>query len=117
MMSYYFLRSPLCRDPPETALPDPSTNPNWYPSLLLRYPLEQQPVSADFGSAFKAMCGLRVILNSIATDSFADTQSSRRGLSWPRTVYYRTRLANWIGSLPQVLSPENIMLPMHLMIQ
>ena len=116
MLSYYFFRSPFIQDPPETPLPEPTTDPQWYGEVYIRYSPSQTLWPMHFGYLFKTISELRMIMNDIATQFFSDPQSQRT-ISIRKVLEFKSRLDDWFKSLPDPLQPQNIVLPCHLTVQ
>ncbi|KAG8159982.1 hypothetical protein KVR01_010619 [Diaporthe batatas] len=121
---YYFMRRPWLSDPPEVALPDPDQDPGWYGEFALEYPSAPGPTPMRWPHTFRAMCGLRVIMNQVAHEAFRDDdddhhnhhppQASVAGLPRHRALGIQARLREWYAGLPEPLRPRMAVLPSHL---
>jgi hypothetical protein len=107
---------PIIQRPPDIPLPDPSTYPEWYGEIWIKYPLSQKLFPSHFGRLFKAKAELRVILNEICFQHFGRTGPSPK-FSQQHANNFHSRLRVWYRGLPKPLTPENIVLPSQLQLQ
>lgn len=105
-------------EPPEVSLPDPDENPAWYGEFALAYPPSTAPAPMHWPHTFRAMCGLRVIMNQVAHEAFRDHHpQSVTGLPRQRARELQARLREWYDSLPGPLEPKTAVFPSHLRLQ
>lgn len=99
--------------PPLVPVPDPSIDPLWFGEVWLQYPARRAPYSAHLGLQFKATSEMRVIMNEICVQRFAE------GAVVPseRIDKFVLQLKLWYDGLPPHLSPKHIVLPSQLMLQ
>jgi len=97
-------------------MPDPKQNPSWYGECWLLYPVSPAPIPAEHGHTIKSMTELHIILHNISCRAFHNGQSTRR-LSWEEAMEFKQMLDNWFHTLPDVLSPKNVVFPWHLKMQ
>ncbi|KAI1865349.1 uncharacterized protein JN550_008397 [Neoarthrinium moseri] len=119
VQGYYFARQTLLPQAPATPLPDPSQDPSWYPTILLKYPLENAIFSTNFGTHIRAMWQFRHIMADITMELFPPITPAPGGTenvkSNPaKVIELLQRLEAWFNALPGPLTPENIVLPPQL---
>ncbi|KKO98434.1 hypothetical protein THAR02_09461 [Trichoderma harzianum] len=112
IQSYYFYRAPWIPDPPAKPLPSPDEHPFWYGDFKLRYPLSSTLVPAQYGHYFKAISGLRSIINDMAVISYSQKENNTESPSRIWSIF--SRLEKWYLGLPAALSPRNIVFPWQL---
>lgn len=112
---YYYFRLPLVRTMPESLLPDPMVNPEWYSETWVRYPLSQSRLPTYHPMLFKAKADLWAIVNEYTL--FTVSRFERRELLPPSEVlpFYK-RLVAWLDNLPEPLTPRRMVLPHQLML-
>lgn len=115
IQSYYYYRAPLIPDPPVKPLPNPDEHPFWYGDFKLRYPLSSTLVPAQYGHYFKAISGLRSIINDMAAVSYSQKENNTESPSRIWSIF--SRLEKWYLGLPAALSPRNIVFPWQLKVQ
>lgn len=112
------MRRPWLGDPPEVSLPDPGENPGWYGEFALAYPPSTAPAPMHWPHTFRAMCGLRVIMNQVAREAFRDYHpQSIAGLPRRRALEIQSQLRDWYAALPEPLGPRAAVFPSHLRLQ
>lgn len=105
-------------EPPEVSLPDPDKNPGWYGEFLLAYPPSTAPTPMHWPDTFRAMCGLRVIMNWVAREAFRDHHPHVvAGLPRDTALEIQSRLREWYAGLPGPLEPKTAVFPSHLRLQ
>lgn len=108
---YYFLVTPLIKEPPRARLPDPEQNPAWYGELWIKYPLVQTLFPMHYGYLFKARSELSVIINRIALELF-DKEGGKAAQSSRKIAAGFVRdLKAWHFSLPDPLTPKEVVFP------
>jgi hypothetical protein len=107
---------PLIKDPPETSLPNPDQNRDWYGELWLQYPDGHALCPTNFSSFFIAKCRLLVILNRI-TFKFFKGEAKHAHPSSTTIVKFITELRKWYSSLPHSLGPTEVVFPSQLKLQ
>lgn len=120
MMCYAHSEPPSLQDPPDSPLPDPCTDPDWYGQIWLRYPLDPMLYTTHFQHQFKAQCEFRIFL----CDSWLQRSRVLDGkknwdlaLALPSVNLLYARMRKWYNSLPEPLTPSKIVLPSQLMLQ
>ncbi|KAK7698116.1 hypothetical protein SLS64_012891 [Diaporthe eres] len=114
-MGYYFMRRAWLSEPPEVSLPDPDKNPAWYGEFALVYPPSTAPTPMHWPHTFRAMCGLRVIMNRVAYEAFRDHHPHVvAGLPRDTALEIQSRLREWYAGLPGPLEPKTAVFPSHL---
>ncbi|KAM5526595.1 C6 transcription factor [Fusarium oxysporum f. sp. phaseoli] len=111
MTSFHYHRSPLYDQPPEFPLPSLDEDPSWYSEIYARYPLQSNIIPIGFGSYMKAWVKLHRITHDVARHYWGVTNGP-----FNDPLILRRRLDEWFHGLPERLSVENIILPMHLRI-
>ncbi|KAK7736065.1 hypothetical protein SLS63_003586 [Diaporthe eres] len=112
---YYFMRRAWLSEPPEVSLPDPDKNPAWYGEFALVYPPSTAPTPMHWPHTFRAMCGLRVIMNRVAYEAFRDHHPHVvAGLPRDTALEIQSRLREWYAGLPGPLEPKTAVFPSHL---
>ena len=113
---YYFFRCPFIESAPQTPLPDPVVNPQWFGEVWLRYPIDQTLTPLHIGHILKSHMGMCHILNDIAVASFKNPETQGQ-LSVQKTLEFKRRLDTWFERLPIPLQPQRAVHPSHLRIQ
>ena len=111
---YYSFQPPLLKDPPETPLPDPTVDSEWYGEIWIRYKPSPTVSPVHLGCVVKANFDLRIILNDIAFQLF---QKPEHQATVRQAIEFRARLDDWFKHLPDPLTPRKIVLPDHIKIQ
>jgi hypothetical protein len=111
MHRFHYRLPPLFDAAPESPLPSVHDDPSWYPEIYVRYPLNDTVISIGFGLVAKAMVELQQIMHDVSRHYWG-------GLDLPTLdpSTFRQRLDDWFRSLPEPLTFNNIILPMHLRI-
>lgn len=105
-------------EPPEVSLPDPDGDPGWYGELALLYPPSTAATPMHWPHTFRAMCGLRLIMNRVAHEAFRDHHpQSVTGLPRRKALELQSRLHEWYDRLPEPLEPKRAVFPCHLRLQ
>ena len=99
--------------PPLTPLPDAEKEPDFYGEIWLNYPLDSTLQPMHLGSTWHALLRHGILLHEFATKrAKADVEATRRA------VYeLALGLKIWYHSLPSILQPSKISLPLHYKIQ
>lgn len=103
-------------EPPTCLLPDPNEDPEWYPDVWLRYPADPKLYPVHVGHCFKATCEIYLILNDLASKTFRPSGQPRQ-LTWQEISSYQRRLYIWYKELPNMISLDAMVLPVHFQIQ
>lgn len=112
------MRRALLGDPPEVDLPDPDEDPDWYGEFALVYPPSTVPTPTYWPHTFRAMCGLRVIMNQVAHEAFRDHHPQAvPGLPRHKALEIQSQLREWYAGLPEPLQPKMAVFPSHLRLQ
>lgn len=111
---FYFTRPPFIRDPPAYALPDPALDPRWYGEIWIRYPLGQAVHPSNLGHVVKANFELRLLMNTMASELFAEDAPPRSTVA--QVLDCKARLDSWFTHLPEPLMPTKVVLPDHIKI-
>ncbi|KAK0673333.1 putative nitrogen assimilation transcription factor [Cercophora samala] len=111
LSSYHYLKPPLMTRPPDTPLPDPSENPQWWGELWIRYPQTPARLPTYHGHLMKARANFWTIMNDFSLASFSQP---RVKMPLEQVVGFYNRLRAWLRDLPEPLTPKRIVLPHHL---
>ncbi|KAF4947294.1 hypothetical protein FSARC_14011 [Fusarium sarcochroum] len=114
-LSFQFQTAPLLRTPPQSPLPDPDLNPDWYGESWLKYPSTSVLVPMEYRYTFKARVEFSLILNAAmlqASTNESDNQIVRSGAR--RIIETVEKLEAWYRTLPGRLLPSNIVFPSQL---
>lgn len=112
LVSYYFLRSPYIETPPETPLPDPIKESQWYGEVWIQYPLSETPTPIHLGCTMKAIADIRMITNDLALQTF-NNGGFPGHLLRAHVFGFKSRLDAWLSDLPDPLTPRKIVFPAH----
>jgi len=114
--SYHFNVVPSIILPPETALPDPQHDPDWYGEIMVKYPLNNHRFAMNYAQLFVAKCRLAIIINGITQQIFGPKTPAINSTMLRDLI---SQLNSWFITLPACLKPENIVFPaqmnLHLM--
>ncbi|EHK48687.1 hypothetical protein TRIATDRAFT_21764, partial [Trichoderma atroviride IMI 206040] len=113
IVCFHFDRPPLVTAPPTLALPE---NPEAYGEVWVKYPTTSMPVPLHFGQIFKTTTEFRTIASDIICSAFPSSSASEGKKKLPtvaQAAEYRSRLRKWYEQLPNYLSPQNLILPIH----
>ncbi|KAL2178768.1 uncharacterized protein P884DRAFT_284140 [Thermothelomyces heterothallicus CBS 202.75] len=110
---YHYLQPPPIKKPPETPLPDPLEQPQWYGEQWLKYPLSQSRLPTYHGYLFKAIADFWTIINDISVATFSPNRSPVKLPAHQISEFYN-RLRAWFHNLPEPLTPKKIVLPHQL---
>jgi hypothetical protein len=113
LCSYHYVKPPLIREPPESPLPDPLKEPQWYGELWLRYPLSHSRLPTHHGLLFKAKADFWTIMNEVSLLTFSHHRSPSK-LPVNQTLQFYNRLRDWLHNLPEPLTAKKIVLPQQL---
>ncbi|KAI3571860.1 hypothetical protein IWW34DRAFT_824616 [Fusarium oxysporum f. sp. albedinis] len=114
-LSFQFRTAPLLRTPPQSPLPDPDLNPDWYGESWLKYPSTSVLVPMQCRYTFKARVEFSLILNAAmlqASTNESDNQTVRSGAG--RIIETVEKLEAWYHTLPDPLLPSHIVFPSQL---
>ncbi|RFN47270.1 hypothetical protein FIE12Z_8483 [Fusarium flagelliforme] len=114
-LSFQFQTAPLLRTPPQSPLPDPDLNPDWYGESWLKYPSASVLVPMQYRYTFKARVEFSLILNAAmlqASTNESDNQAVRSGAG--RIIEAVEKLEAWYCTLPGPLLPSHIVFPSQL---
>lgn len=112
------MRRAWLSSPPEVSLPDPDENMGWYGEFTLAYPPSTVPTPMSWPRTFRAMCGLRVIMNQVAQEAFHDHHPQAiSGMPRCRALEIQSQLHDWYTALPEPLEPKTVVFPSHLRLQ
>ena len=111
MHSFHYRLSPLFDEAPECPLPSAQDHPSWYPEIYVRYPLDNTVLSIGFGPSMKAMVDLQYIAHNVSRYYWSGYSQPAKDPS-----PFRHQLDGWVRSLPEPLTFNNIISPMHLRI-
>ncbi|KAM5527275.1 C6 transcription factor [Fusarium oxysporum f. sp. phaseoli] len=114
-LSFQFRTAPLLRTPPQSPLPDPDLNPDWYGESWLKYPSTSVLVPMQYRYTFKARVEFSLILNAAmlqASTNESDNQTVRSGAG--RIIETVEKLEAWYRALPDPLLPSHIVFPSQL---
>ncbi|RBA09105.1 hypothetical protein FPRO05_14361, partial [Fusarium proliferatum] len=110
-----FQTAPLLRTPPQSPLPDPDLNPDWYGEIWLKYPSTSMLVPMQYRYTFKARVEFSLVLNAAmlqTSTNESDNQAVRSGTG--RIVETVEKLEAWYRTLPGPLLPSHIVFPSQL---
>lgn len=121
-LSLSHLEPPSITTPPICLLPDPSTDPDWYGQIWLRYPMDPVLYTTHFPHQFKSQSGFSgLIIEGWSSMSRAGVtvNSPIESLiaSQRMESYYNSHMKKWYRNLPEPLRPTNITLPSQLYLQ
>ncbi|KAF4434910.1 nitrate assimilation regulatory nirA [Fusarium acutatum] len=110
---YTYVKPPHFRQPPQTPLPDPEKNAQWYEEVAFRYPRSRNVSSQDFANLFKARCEMVQIANQVCIRL---CQAKNEGGSPPsgELLGLLDRYQDWFSKLPPCLQPSHIVYPVEL---
>ncbi|KNB04814.1 hypothetical protein FOXG_16196 [Fusarium oxysporum f. sp. lycopersici 4287] len=114
-LSLQFQTTPLLRTPPQSPLPDPDLNPDWYGESWLKYPSTSVLVPMQYRYTFKARVEFSLILNAAmlqASTNEIDNQAVRSGAG--RIIETVEKLEAWYRTLPDPLLASHIVFPSQL---
>ncbi|RFN43459.1 hypothetical protein FIE12Z_12303, partial [Fusarium flagelliforme] len=114
-LSFQFQTAPLLRTPPQSPLPDPDLNPDWYSEIWLKYPSTSVLVPMQYRYTFKARVEFSLVLNAAMLQDYtseSDIQVVRSGAG--RIIETVEKLEAWYRTLPGPLLPSNIVFPSQL---
>ncbi|KAK0730418.1 hypothetical protein B0H67DRAFT_32036 [Lasiosphaeris hirsuta] len=116
LMCYHYFRLPPMRDPPESTLPDPAEEPEWYGEGFVRYPLTPEPRLPTYHPLFfKAKTDLYLIVNEYSLFAYG-RHNPQQPLAPRRVLWFYNRLVAWFKGLPEPLSPRRIVMPHQIML-
>lgn len=87
-----------------------------YGEIWIKYPLAGNPLPLHYGQIFKATAEFRTILADAAYRYF-DPSRSEDKISLQQVAEYRSRLQQWYENLPDLLTSQNLVLPIHFQLQ
>ncbi|KAK2926338.1 hypothetical protein FoTM2_013203 [Fusarium oxysporum f. sp. vasinfectum] len=114
-LSFQLQTAPLLRTPPQSPLPDPDLNPDWYGESWLKYPSTSVLVPMQYRYTFKARVEFSLVLNAAmlqASTNESDDQAVRSGAG--RIIETVEKLEAWYRTLPGPLLPSHIVFPSQL---
>ncbi|KAF5665624.1 nitrate assimilation regulatory nirA [Fusarium denticulatum] len=116
-LSYQYMTQPLLKTPPKTSLPDPDRDPEWFGEIWLKYPSSTTLVPLRTALVFKAKMSFSVVLNEAMLEIEKDSTDSYLFQNGGRKIIEITkRLDTWYKSMPEPLSPTEIVSPSQLKI-
>ncbi|OPB40292.1 Zn2Cys6 transcriptional regulator [Trichoderma guizhouense] len=110
LVGFSFMFTPLLKEPPNWALPDPSQDGKWYGEIWLKYPLTDTLSPSHFGNVFRAKSYFRIIMNEFCCTAY--TEGSQ--VTVEKAYELLGKLKHWYYGLPSPLQPKTIVLPTHL---
>ncbi|KAL7913972.1 hypothetical protein GGI35DRAFT_231253 [Trichoderma velutinum] len=110
LVGFSFMFTPLLKEPPNWALPDPSQDRNWYGEIWLKYPLTDTLSPSCFGDIFRAKSHFRIIMNEFCCAAYSEGSQVTEEKAYELLL----KLKHWYDSLPGPLQPKTIVLPAHL---
>ncbi len=110
---FHFEKPPLLTMLPDLPLLDDLAD---YGEIWVKYPSAGSPLPLHYGQLFKAVIEFRTILHDVAYHSFDHSRSKDR-ISLQQAMEYRSRLGQWYEHLPDPLTPQNLVLPIHFQLQ
>nr|CEG05560.1 unnamed protein product [Fusarium clavum] len=117
-LSFQFQTAPLLQTPPQTPLPDPDLNADWYTQIWLKYPSTSVLVPMQCHYTFKTRAEFSLILHAAmlqASTNESDNQVVQGGPG--RILETVKKLETWYRTLPDTLLPSNIVFPSQLKLQ
>ncbi|KAG7425123.1 Nitrogen assimilation transcription factor nirA [Fusarium oxysporum f. sp. raphani] len=114
-LSFQFQTAPMLRTPPQSPLPDPDRDPDWYSEIWLKYPSTSVLVPMQYRYTFKAKVEFSLVLNTAMLQAYtseSDNQVVRSGTG--RIIETVEKLEAWYRTLPGPLLPSNIVFPSQL---
>jgi hypothetical protein len=109
--------APLIKESPKTPLPNPKQNPAWYGELWIKYPLNQTLYPLGNGYLFKARSEFSIILNRISLKFFDNEDGFAAQPTREIVADFARDFAVWYFSLPDPLTPKNIVFPSQIVLQ
>lgn len=116
MQRYYYFKLPLIQKPPETPLPSPLLEAEWYGEVWLRYPLSDALWPLQIGCTFKAYSKLRPILCDIGMEFFNKSKIGALPI-FTKVFAFKSILDDWFTELPSPLAAEKIVFPTQINLQ
>ncbi|KAL6798401.1 hypothetical protein J3E68DRAFT_399708 [Trichoderma sp. SZMC 28012] len=110
LVAFSFMFTPLLKEPPNWALPDPSQDGNWYGEIWLKYPLTDTLSPSYFGTVFRAKSHFRIIMNEFCSILYSEGSQ----VTVEKAYELLKRLKHWYHGLSGPLLPKTIVLPTHL---
>lgn len=107
---------PPIEKPPNTPLPDPETDPEWYGEGWVRYPLDKVLYHLQHPQFFKSKCELSMILNRLGKDLFSDGSTTAQ-VSAETLRKHLADLGVWNFSLSGRLGASHAVFPFELNLQ
>jgi hypothetical protein len=98
---------------PAVALPNPGLEPEFYGELMLKYPLGQVLQPVHIGWSLHAGVSHGILIYRFSTKRFSS--KGRPNIEDIQDFAYGLR--SWYQTLPEVLLPQNIVLPLHFKVQ
>ncbi|KAJ4020477.1 hypothetical protein NW766_001964 [Fusarium irregulare] len=116
-LSYQLMTVPVLQTPPRNKLPDPKRDPDWFGEIWLKYPSSSVLIPIQVGLTFQTKMNFAVVLNEAMLDYHRDSNDDDLAQNGAvRIMAVVQRLESWYQSLPEPLSPSNIVFPSHLKI-
>lgn len=117
-LSFQLMTTPVLRTPPQSHVPDPEQDIDWFGEIWLKYPSGSALVPLQCGLTFKAKMDFSVILNEAMLDIDRDSNKDLLTQNGATRIIAITRLLDhWHHNLPESLSPTNIVFPSQLKLQ
>ncbi|KAI6750893.1 hypothetical protein HG530_014343 [Fusarium avenaceum] len=114
-LSFQLMTTPVLRTPPQSHVPDPEQDIDWFGEIWLKYPSGSALVPLQCGLTFKAKMDFSVILNEAMLDIDRDSNKDLLTQNGATRIIAITRLLDhWHHNLPESLSPTNIVFPSQL---
>ena len=117
-LSYQLMTVPALQTQPKNKLPDPKRDPDWFGEIWLKYPSSSVLIPIQVGLTFQTKMNFAVVLNEAMLGSDRDSNEDDLAQNGSvRIISVVKKLESWYQSLPEPLSPSNIVFPSHLKIQ
>ncbi|SCO81443.1 related to nitrate assimilation regulatory protein nirA [Fusarium oxysporum] len=110
---YTYVKPPHFHQPPQTPLPDPEKNAQWYGEVAFRYPRSRTVSSQDFANLFKARCEMVQIANQVSI-RLCQAKNEGESPSSEELLGLLDRYQYWFSKLPACLQPSHIVYPVEL---
>lgn len=113
LVAFSFLHTPLVKDVPRYALPNPTSDPEWYGEIWVKYASNTKLVPLYLGTILEQKTKFRIIMNEFCQEAYG----TQTGMELPKARRLRDVLEKWFTNLPSPLTPRNIVLPSQLQLQ
>lgn len=115
LLAFSLQQAPFLARPPHDPLPSSADWPAWYGTFWLKYPEHPTVIDANFGVLFEYRARFRVIMAQYCREVYTNPGTS--AFSIRDAYFYRSRLLDWLRSLPPPLQTGSIVLPAQLQLQ